>query len=448
MEELHQYGINNFLEQEFAWLKKIIDLRFNSFFSEGTDESIDDISPPLIGINTAYEQFLLEYQLGLSERIIVAMALARTLQPELFNLFHIENKVTAKTYAEFGGIVENNSFVPTYRTAAFLLNDLPQALPLSIYALFEQEHVFTANGIMNFSEANFQNRLNTPIKLGLETEYFVLTGKTYTAEFNAEFPAQEIHTQLEWEDLIISQPLKHELQELLNWFEYEELFIKDRHYAKWLKKGYRALFYGPSGTGKTLTASLLGKTVNRPVYRVDLAMVVSKYIGETIKNLEKVFARAERNKWILFFDEADAIFGKRTSTSSSNDRHANQEVAYLLQRIENFPGLIILATNLKNNLDAAFNRRFQSIIEFNIPDADQRLLLWRKVFRSELGVSDDFMREMAEQYEITGGSLINILQTARIKSDKENEKLSEKAVRFAIRKEMEKEGTYSLRKNF
>lgn len=441
MLELHESGINPFLEKEFSWLKKIIHLRFECFFNaEREKQSIDELTPPIIGIDTAYEQYLLDHQLGFSERIVIAMALAASLKPEIFNLFHIENKVTGKNYSEFGGLLQNHIFIPTYRTAAFLLNDEPQALPLSIYQLFEQDHAFTADGIMNFSAANFQSRLDTPIKLGLETEYYLLTGKLYKAEFNADFPAQEINTSMEWDDLVISEKINHELKELLDWFEYEDLLKAHTHYSKWIKKGYRVLFYGPSGTGKTLTASLLGKTVNRPVYRIDLSMVVSKYIGETIKNLEKVFARAERNKWILFFDEADAIFGNRTSASSSNDKHANQEVAYLLQRIESFPGLIILATNLKNNLDDAFNRRFQSIIHFQLPNKDQRLKLWNAIFKKEMGVSDSFKNEMAANYELTGGNLINILQTARIRSPKGDEKISESAILFAVRKELVKIG--------
>jgi SpoVK/Ycf46/Vps4 family AAA+-type ATPase len=141
---------------------------------------------------------------------------------------------------------------------------------------------------------------------------------------------------------------------------------------------YRALFYGPSGTGKTLTATLLGKEFSREVYRVDLSQVISKYIGETEKNLEKIFVQAENKNWILLFDEADALFGKRTQTKSSNDKYANQEVSYLLQRVENFNGLIVLASNFKNNIDDAFLRRFNSIINFTKPNVEERLELWTK----------------------------------------------------------------------
>ena len=112
-------------------------------------------------------------------------------------------------------------------------------------------------------------------------------------------------------------------------------------------------------------------------FRIDHYMIVSKYIGETEKNLANVFDQAENRNWILFFDEADALFGKRASTNTSNDRHSNQEIAYLLQRIEDFPGTVVLATNLKSNIDEAFSRRFQSIIYFPMPDQDLREVLWR-----------------------------------------------------------------------
>jgi SpoVK/Ycf46/Vps4 family AAA+-type ATPase len=129
-------------------------------------------------------------------------------------------------------------------------------------------------------------------------------------------------------------------------------------------KNKRILFIGAPGTGKKTLASLIGLQSGAAVYRIDLSMVVSKYIGETEKNLSKVFDAAEHKNWILFFDEADALFGKRSDVRDSHDRYANQEVAYLLQRIENYNGLVILATNKKNNIDEAFTRRFQTVIHF------------------------------------------------------------------------------------
>jgi SpoVK/Ycf46/Vps4 family AAA+-type ATPase len=180
-------------------------------------------------------------------------------------------------------------------------------------------------------------------------------------------------------------------------------------YGKKLKSGYLALFYGPSGTGKTLTATLLGKYTGKDVFRIDLSRVVSKYIGETEKNLAKLFDKAEHKNWILFFDEADALFGKRTDIRDAHDKYANQEVAYLLQRIESYNGLVILATNQRGNIDDAFARRFQTIIHFPVPRPDERYQIWCKAFPSQIKIADDIdWRQVAAHFELTGAGIINV----------------------------------------
>lgn len=155
---------------------------------------------------------------------------------------------------------------------------------------------------------------------------------------------------------------------MINWLKHLPALKPRRSLNKKIKSGYRCLFYGPSGTGKTMTAAWIGKESNLPVYRIDLSMVISKYIGETEKNLKRLFDDAEKKVGILFFDEADALFGKRTNVRDAHDKFANQEVAYLLQRLEDYPGLVILASNLKSNIDEAFTRRFNSVLKFPIPD--------------------------------------------------------------------------------
>ena len=166
-------------------------------------------------------------------------------------------------------------------------------------------------------------------KLILAEEYveLFLTGNMGKPKFGIDFPAKCIHTQQEWSDLVLHPHTQKQVQNLRDWLEYGNQILKDWGLEKKFKPGYRVLFYGPSGTGKTLTASLLGKSTNRDIYRVDLSMVVSKYIGETEKNLSMLFDKAENKDWILFFDEADALFGKRTGVSNAHDRYANQEIS-------------------------------------------------------------------------------------------------------------------------
>ncbi|MEO5609868.1 MAG: ATP-binding protein [Ornithinibacter sp.] len=185
--------------------------------------------------------------------------------------------------------------------------------------------------------------------------------------FSSAFPAAHLQTERTWENVVLHPKTQHQIQEIENWVKDDFVPMGDRELGKRVKAGYRVLFHGPAGTGKALTATLLGKTAGRPVLRIDLARVLSKYIGETEKNLSRLFDAAREKDWILFFDEADALFGKRTAVRDSHDRYANQEVAYLLQAIETHPGLVIVATNQRNTNDDAFLRRFQASIEFLHP---------------------------------------------------------------------------------
>jgi SpoVK/Ycf46/Vps4 family AAA+-type ATPase len=190
---------------------------------------------------------------------------------------------------------------------------------------------------------------------------------------------------------------------------------KDWQMGNKFKPGYKALFHGPPGTGKTLTASLLGRQYNIDVYRVDLSMVISKYIGETEQNLEKVFKKAENKNWILFFDEADALFGKRTGISDAHDKYANQEVSYLLQRLEEYPGLVILASNMRNNMDEGFTRRLQSIIHFPKPQPKERYRIWLNAFSTQcIRPPDEELERLASQYELSGGSIMNVVHYASL----------------------------------
>jgi len=154
-----------------------------------------------------------------------------------------------------------------------------------------------------------------------------------------------------------------EIESIKTWLLQASQSLGDKIAQPKKKPGYRVLFNG-SATDKMPTAEMLGKEFKKKVYRVDLSQVVSKYIGETEKNLAAIFKKAEGKDWILFFDEADALFGKRTSVKDSHDRYANQEISYLLQRVEDYPGLSILSTNLKGSIDSAFVRRFQAVVHF------------------------------------------------------------------------------------
>src|SRR5207249_5340701 len=177
--------------------------------------------------------------------------------------------------------------------------------------------------------------------------------------------------------------------------------------------GISALFSGASGTGKTMAAEVLGNELRLDVYRIDLSAVVSKYIGETEKNLRRIFDAAEEGGAILLFDEADALFGKRSEVKDSHDRYANIEVGYLLQRMEAYRGLAILTTNLKNSLDTAFLRRIRFVVSFPFPDAAQRAEIWRRIFPAETPL-DGVNASALARLNVAGGNIRNIALNAAL----------------------------------
>jgi SpoVK/Ycf46/Vps4 family AAA+-type ATPase len=233
-----------------------------------------------------------------------------------------------------------------------------------------------------------------------------------------------------------------QIRDIENWIKYNDTLLNDWGMKKRIKPGYRALFHGPPGTGKTLTATLLGKHTGKDVFRIDLSRVVSKYIGETERNLARLFAKAENKDWILFFDEADALFGKRTDIRDAHDKYANQEVAYLLQRIEGYGGLVILASNQRGNIDDAFVRRLQTIIQFPMPRPEERYEIWRKTFPAQIAVADDIdWRAIAARHELTGANILNVTHYCAVDVlAKKSLRLDLKGLEAAIQREYIKEG--------
>lgn len=435
------------LAAELHWLATLIDVSMKLYWNEECPyKSITEILPPDLSDNdSAYAGILKHYQISFSERVILLLAIAPHIQPKLLDIFLIKNNAYDKGFTEFGGIKGQHfsGFLPTGETAVFLLasNDLEKRFRIS--ELFSDDHKFKKFNILNLeSSPSNEPYLSGALMLSAEYLSYFTKGTSHKPDFNANFPAKRITTEALWEDLVIEQTTLTEVMEIKDWIIYGPTLLHDWGLYKKIKPGYRSLFYGPPGTGKTMTASLLGKSTGLEVYRVDLSMVVSKFIGETEKNLSGIFDQAEHKNWILFFDEADALFGKRTQTSSSNDRYANQEVSYLLQRIEDFPGVVILATNLKANLDEAFSRRFQSMIHFPVPSPPQRRKLWEKAFVGNINLDSDVnLDEIAQKFELTGGAIINVLRyVSLIAIKREDNRITKKDIISSIRREFGKEG--------
>jgi SpoVK/Ycf46/Vps4 family AAA+-type ATPase len=217
-------------------------------------------------------------------------------------------------------------------------------------------------------------------------------------------------------------------------------------YAPMLNRGVRALFSGPSGTGKTLAARSLAAALAMDLYRVDLAAVVNKYIGETERNLNQVLSRAEELDVVLLLDEGDALMTRRTEVRNANDRYANLETNYLLQRLENYEGIVLVTTNAGQRIDSAFLRRLDVIVDFSPPEADERLLIWQRHLPAGHAVSPAFMDEVAARCALTGGQIRNAALHATLLAIEQHGALSDGDLEAALQREYRKAGaSYPLR---
>lgn len=406
------------MREHIEWFEALLHVTIGVYFHQQGFENTS-VSQLRLPSNKWLEEATKHSDITFEERVIVMLALMPHIKPQALDTFFLQNGALDRQFTQFGGWkgLSHGGFLPTGETAVFIIAGDDPIKRCEVVRMFQRDHWFYTSNILRLEGANEgEPFLSGQLRVSEEFLSHVLLDREYKPDYSIGFPAKLITTPLEWEDMVLDYQTHEALEEINTWIEHQHTIMEDWGLKRILKPGYRALFYGPPGTGKTLAATLLGKKNNMDVYRVDLSMIVSKYIGETEKNLAKVFDLAENRNWILFFDEADALFGKRTSTNTSNDRHANQEVAYLLQRIEDFPGTVILATNLKSNIDEAFSRRFQSIIYFPMPSEELRADLWRSMLPKEwLGDDAEELIATAAKSELSGGSIANVVRKCAVK---------------------------------
>lgn len=246
--------------------------------------------------------------------------------------------------------------------------------------------------------------------------------------------ASPVHTQLTWTDLVVPDATLAGLREVRRTMAHREQVYDDWGFARIAagQRGVRVLFSGPAGTGKTLAASILGRELARDVYRIDLSRVVDKYIGETEKNLGRIFDEAEHAQVLLLFDEADSLFAGRTTVQSSHDRHANVQTNFLLQRIETFEGVCVLTTNYEENIDEAFKRRLHGVIRFPAPDATSRASLWRSMIPAQARVEAELgFDALGRDFEFSGGHIRNCTLRAAFSAADEGTGIAEHHLRDA-----------------
>jgi AAA+ superfamily predicted ATPase len=405
---MNENAIN--LEQALNWLKSIVSGSLRLHFRQADCFETSPLN--LHNDDSWLAQFIASKDPGFEEFAIFMLAITPHLHPHFFNKLITEHLPEGGEFPEFGGVKGTNhrGILPTGETAQFILAGDDLEKRLEIQRILSNEHWFAQQRILWLEPVrDGEPLMSGRLILDPEIVELITTGMVSKPRFSMDFPAEYLETGMEWDDLVLHPNTLRHIREIENWITYNDTLLQDWGMHKKLKSGYRALFYGLSGTGKTLTATLLGKYTGKDVFRIDLSRVVSKYIGETEKNLSKLFDKAEHKNWILFFDEADALFGKRTDIRDAHDKYANQEVAYLLQRIESYNGLVILATNQRSNIDDAFARRFQAIIHFPIPRPEERYQIWSKAFPPQIEIAGDIdWHQVSARFELTGAGIINI----------------------------------------
>lgn len=424
-------------------LAAAIDLRLAAHFKQDANSVFDD---RVLDFEYPWLNDIFEEKLNPKECLALLVALVPHVQPHFFEQIISRNIPDGGgSFPILGGARGKNfrGFIPTAETVLFLLAGSNFDERLECMKIFDSEHFFAQKQIMWLEEPE-AGEPRTASKLIIGEEYIELfiLGRPSVPKFSTKFPAQHLETKLDWEDLILSAKTIEQIRELEVWINHGDTLMNDWGMKKKLKPGYRVLFYGPPGTGKTLTASLLGRYTGKKVFKIDLSMIVSKFIGETEKNLSNLFAKAENKDWILFFDEADALFGKRTNVKDAHDKYANQEVSYLLQRVEGYNGLVILASNFRNNIDEAFIRRFQSIIHFPVPKYKERLRLWKKGFPQNITFDSSVnLASIAQKYELSGAEIMNVVQYCCLTAlSKGQTDIGQEDLLAGIQKEYHKEG--------
>jgi len=411
------------LAEEIIWLQEIIKARFDQVQADDPlDLLLIHYPLQLAQTENFYDEFVAQHQLGPEEKLLLLLALLPSYKPDaLHNFIPGNNLHDHNLYNETGGEIDKVTgvFYPTLKTFLFLVAGTNAKEYATHWHKLAEENTLVKKQIVYSSASSMaaEDSLHARLRLAAEIFPAIIFGRKNTLEFNADLPVKLLNTSHDWKDLVVDAHVLEQLNDFADWHHSKEAL---KEMDPTLKTGYVALFYGPSGTGKTMTAALMGKRCGLPVYRISVSSIVSKWVGETGKNIKKLFEKLKSRDCILFFDEADSLFGARTNVEDAQDKYANQEIATLLMEIEEYEGMIILATNLEKNIDKAFKRRINSLILFDRPGPALRKRLWEQYLPKGFTLHEQIdLQKISKTIDVTGANIRNIYKMCAAKAIKQ-----------------------------
>lgn len=387
-----------------------------------------------------------------SERALLLFSLLPHFAPEyLSKMAEPVQQGLVLTHPHVGGYIKRTSFqfIPSLQTILFACAGTDKGSQQLYYRELLLESSLLKRQIIRFrpfdsTESVISEKELIP-EIAEEYVQFLLQGRQPRPDFGRNFPAKLLTTDKTWDQLVLRHHTAKEIELLIDWIDYGQALASES--KGYFGPGYPALFFGPPGTGKSMTAALIGKRCGLNVFRVDASRIVSKYIGETEKNLVLLFQRMKletertEKKPILFFDEADVLFSKRTEVKDAKDKWANMETSVLLPLIEEYEGLAIIATNIEHNIDVAMDRRFQMKIKFPYPSYEEKILLWQKGLPAAFNYPNDESVTHLARYRLSPASIINILKGGCLQAKKRNSyTIIAKDLEYYIRLEFAKSG--------
>lgn len=441
------YFIKNKLYSNF----NILSFSFNEFITYSENKNIsNEIFYPLYLICKLYDFKLCICDIDINnidnETLSVLIILFKRLLKYLGSFSIISNsKINSQnSILQELNIIQIKPELPDLKEQLNIWNEFTKDIPKEENINFEE-----ITNIYNLTPYKIKSAINKALYLnnGKLSKNSILEGCENSFTKLLDLGLVRINTSLNWEHLILPKNQKNILKHACNYMNYNY-----KIYEKWnfktkfsYGKNLSILMEGAPGTGKTMSACIIGKEIGLPIFQLNTAKIVSKYIGETEKNINTIFDYVEKSNAILFIDEMDTLFSKRTEIKDSHDKYANMETSFLLQKIESYKGVLLLATNFINNIDEAFIRRIKFIVHFSLPEKDERLKIWQSIYPSKVPLDNNIDFDfLATQFKLSGGEIKNIAVKSAFISSYKNEKINMTNILLAIKNEFDKKGKILL----